>query len=314
MLNERDDFLKYLTFQKRYSKLTVASYKREITDFIEYLRKEEITSFKDCDDLVIRGYVLSLGNQSLSHTTINHRLSSLRSFFKYLTRNKKIKNNPMTLIGSLKAGKHHPDFLYVDEMMGLLDSIDTSTHLGMRNKAMLELMYASGLRVSEVVNLTLDRIDFNNQMLLITGKGNKDRYVPFHDTAAYYLKEYIDHDRRELMAAKHVEHNFVFVNKFGKQLTNRGVENIVDTCQKNYNPMRKIHPHTIRHSFATHLLDAGMDIRVVQALLGHASLSTTQIYTHITKAHLKEVYDRSCPRRALEELEIQVQSKKQKIS
>lgn len=304
MLEERDDFLKYLKFQKRYSALTIASYQREITDFIAYLQKEAINDFQSCDDLVIRGYILSLGESDLSHSTINHRLSSLRSFFKYLMRHKIIKNNPMTLTGSLKSGKHHPDFLYVDEMMGLLDSIDTSTHLGMRNKAMLELMYASGLRVSEVVNLTLDRIDFSNQMLLITGKGNKDRYVPFHDTAAYYLREYIDNDRRELMAARHEDHNYVFVNKFGRKLTNRGVETIVDSCQKNYNPMRKIHPHTIRHSFATHLLDAGMDIRVVQALLGHASLSTTQIYTHITKAHLKEVYDRSCPRRALDELEI----------
>lgn len=299
----RDNFLKYLKNQKRYSELTIASYRREINAFFAYLHKEGIENLDECDDLVIRGYILSLGEDDLSHNTINHRLSCLRSFFKYLVNQKAIRKNPMTLIGSLKSGSHHPDYLFEDEMMGLLDSIDTSTHLGMRNKAMLELMYASGLRVSEVVNLTLDRINFDDSMLFITGKGNKDRYVPFHETAAYYLQEYIENDRRELMSRYHERHSFVFVNKFGRQLTNRGVEIIVDNCQRHYNPMRKIHPHTIRHSFATHLLDAGMDIRVVQALLGHASLSTTQIYTHMTREHLKQVYDQSCPRKALDALE-----------
>lgn len=188
-------------------------------------------------------------------------------------------------------------------MLGLLDSIHIDSDLGMRNKAMLELMYASGLRVSEVVHLTLDHIDFSHQMLFIHGKGNKDRYVPFHDEAKKWLVEYINHARIELMSTTHQDHDFVFVNKRGGQLTNRGVEDIVNRCMRDYDPTRKIHPHTIRHSFATHLLDAGMDIRVVQELLGHASLSTTQIYTHVTQEKLIEVYNKSCPRQAMERLE-----------
>ena len=159
----------------------------------------------------------------------------------------------------------------------------------------MELMYASGLRCSEVVNLQLSNIDFNQMVLFIHGKGNKDRYVPFHDYAGEWLIKYIQEARENLMI-KNEGHNFVFVNKFGNPLTNRGVENIVDRIMRLYDSTKKIHPHTIRHSFATHLLNAGADIRTVQELLGHENLSTTQIYTHISRDHLKEVYLKAHPR------------------
>jgi integrase/recombinase XerC len=300
MNKEKQDFLKYLKFEKRYSKLTIASYQREIEAFISYLTREEVEGFDEVDDLIVRGFVMDLSKRKLTHATINHYLSSLRSFFKYLLRQKKVKDNPFTLVTSLKQAKRNPDFLYEDEMMGLLDSIETDSLLGVRNKALLELMYASGLRCSEVVNLTLSHIDFDGQMLNIIGKGSKQRYVPFHNYAKEWLIEYIGTPRSELMAAHHQNHDFVFVNRLGGPLTNRGVERIIDQVMAHYDPLRKIHPHTIRHSFATHLLNAGMDIRVVQELLGHSHLSTTQVYTHITKDHLKKVYDASCPRAALD--------------
>ncbi len=296
MDEQRDEFLKYLRFQKRYSELTVISYQREINNFMDYVLQEAIGDFEDVDYHFIRGYLIFLDSKHLSHSSINHKLSCLRSFYKYLYRQHHVKANPFTLVTSLKTGKHNPDFLYLEDMLGLLDSVDTTGPLGQRNKAMLELMYASGLRCSEVVSLTLKQIDFKKQLLFITGKGNKDRYVPFHDYAASWLKDYISDGRDELMSGAHETHDVVFVNKNGKPLTNRGVEDIVNRAMYAYDPMHKIHPHTFRHSFATHMLDAGMDLRVVQELLGHANLSTTQVYTHITKEKLQEVYDKACPR------------------
>jgi integrase/recombinase XerC len=299
---ERDAFLHYLKYQKRYSDLTYQSYQREINDFISYMRRESLSSFKEVDYLFIRSYLVYLNSEGLSHVTINHRLSSLRSFFKYLARNNDIKMNPFLLVKSLKTGTHNPDFLYVEEMMGYLDSIETKDDLGVRNKAMLELMYASGLRCAEVVNLRLENVHLDESLLLVEGKGNKQRYVPFHSYAKECLVKYLETSRRELMAAYHENHDYVFVNRRGKRLTNRGVENVVDRTMAHYDPLKKIHPHTIRHSFATHLLDAGMDIRVVQELLGHSHLSTTQVYTHVSKKKLQEVYERACPRVALEKL------------
>lgn len=289
-----NEYIKYLINQKGYSPLTIESYKREIVEFRDYLISEGIDSFLEVEYYMIRGYLVVLHNKQLSASTINHKMSSLRNFYKYMVKKQYIKNNPFVLVESIKTPKRNPDFLYLDEMNDLLDSIDVSTKLGIRNKAMLELMYASGLRCSEVVNLTLKQIDFNQGILLIHGKGNKDRYVPFHDYASKWLRTYIEDVRSELTVDQ--DNEWVFLNNRGNKLTNRGVEDIVKRVSQNYNPMLTIHPHTIRHSFATHLLDAGADLRTVQQLLGHTSLSTTQIYTHITKEKLKEVYDKAQPR------------------
>ncbi len=302
MKTPKDRFLDYLRFEKRYSDLTITSYRHDLTDFEGYLKQEGITSLLDIDDLAARGYVMSLSSQKLSHTTINRRLSALRSFYKYLERQKMVKGNPFELITSLKESKRHPDFLYEEEMLALLDSIETDTLLGVRNKAMIELMYASGLRVSEVVHLRIEDVHLDDQFMRIMGKGQKERDVPFHDYAKVWLVKYLEEARIELMASYHQDHHYVFVNSRGGMLSSRGVEKILNKVMAHYDPLRKIHPHTIRHSFATHLLNAGMDLRVVQELLGHAHLSTTQVYTHVTKEKLKEVYDQACPRKVLEKM------------
>ncbi|MCD7809626.1 MAG: tyrosine recombinase XerC [Erysipelotrichaceae bacterium] len=292
----KKEYLDYLHYQKNYSDLTIKEYERDIDSFLNYLKQEAIDDCLSVTYQDIRGYLAMLHLDELASKTINRKISSLRGFYKFMQNEEYINDNPFLEVDLLKVGQRNPDVLYIDEMMDLLDSIDTSTPLGRRNQAMLELMYASGLRCSEVVNLTLSQINFSRQVLLIHGKGKKDRYVPFHDFAAECLKNYIQEDRQEIMNKYHEDHDYVFINKFGKKLTNRGVENIVDRVCANYDPTKKIHPHTFRHSFATHLLEEGIDIRLLQELLGHASLSTTQIYTHVSIQHLKEVYDHSHPR------------------
>lgn len=293
-------YLDYLQYQRHYSDKTIESYHRQITHFNIFLHQELINDYNEVNYNLLRGYLTKLYEANLSKNTINHKISALRSYFNYLLKEELINDNPFLLVESQKVGKRNPDFLFPEEILALLDSIDTSDDLGIRNKAMLELMYASGLRCSEVVNLQLNNIDLNQMTLLIHGKGNKDRYVPFHEYAKDWLITYLQEARPNLMT-KNTGHHFVFVNKFGNPLTNRGVENIVDRLMQQYDPTKKIHPHTIRHSFATHLLNAGADIRTVQELLGHENLATTQIYTHITKDHLKEVYLKSHPRNIKED-------------
>ncbi len=290
------EFLEVLKYQKNYSKLTIASYKREILKFIEYLKQQDIQSFQDVKYPFIRGYLAKLHGDKLTAKTINHHMTTLRGFYRFMLKEEYVNDNPFLLVDSLKEPKKNPDFLYLDEMLGLLDSIKTDTPLDKRNKAMLELMYASGLRCSEVVNLTLRQIDFQRQLILVHGKGSKDRYVPFHDYAKDCLNDYIENARYELMVVQHQQHDFVFVNKNGAQISSRGLQDVVNRITFEYDATKKIHPHTFRHSFATHLLEQGVDIRIVQELLGHENLSTTQVYTHITNQHLKDVYDHSHPR------------------
>lgn len=291
---DKKEFLEYLQFQKHYSINTVESYQRSLNEFIDFLNQESINDFNNVTYQIMRRYLLYLNEKKLSKSSMNNRISCLRSFYKYLVKEELVTNNPMLLVDNIKTAKRNPDFLFPEEMIDLLDSIETQDDLGIRNKAMLEIMYASGLRCSEVVNLTLDCIDFHNRILLIHGKGNKDRYVPFHEYASKWLLKYIEESRGNLVSQE--ENPYVFVNKSGRKMTNRGVQDIVKRIGKRYDPTKKIHPHTFRHSFATHLLNAGADIRTVQELLGHENLSTTQIYTHITKEHLKNVYLKAHPR------------------
>lgn len=295
MDSDKKEFFDYLTYQKQYSTLTIQAYNRNINEFIDYLKQEDIDSFQEVKYSLIRGYLSFLHHKNLSKNSINHRISSLRSLYNFLIKQDLVTDNPMLLVENVKVPQRNPDFLFPEEMIELLDSIDTNSDLGIRNKAMLELMYASGLRCSEVVGLTINCVDFSRNLLLVHGKGNKDRYVPFHDYAKHWLLKYLQEVRPNLVA-KTTGNQYVFVNNRGAMMTNRGIQDIVNRITKQYDPTKKIHPHTFRHSFATHLLNAGADLRTVQELLGHENLSTTQIYTHITKERLKDVYLNAHPR------------------
>lgn len=283
-------FLEMLRIQKQYSEHTIEAYGHDIQEFKDFMQSELIAGFNDVDYSFLRAYLGQLYDENLEASTISRKLSSLRSFYDYLFKEKMVQDNPFALIHAPKKAKKNPDFLFYEEIDELLDKIDTSTPLGLRNRAMLELMYASGLRASEVVELKLNQIDEYRMLLKVFGKGKKERYVPFHDLALEYLKRYILEARTDLMRNAKKKHDFVFVNKNGNPLTTRGLRDIVDRTALETGIGRHLHPHTIRHTFATHLLDQGAELRFVQEMLGHSNLATTQIYTHVSKEKLKKTY------------------------
>lgn len=289
------DFLETLDIQKQYSHNTIEAYRFDIEEFTDFLKSEAIDSYADVDYMVIRIYLGRLYDDNLKSSTVSRKLSSLRSFFDFLLRRQVIKDNPLVLAKAPKQEKKNPDFLFYEEIDQLLDHIDESDDLGKRNRAMLELMYASGLRASEVVQLQLSDIDRSRMVLRILGKGKKERYVPFHDLALECLDNYIDEARFSLMVNAKEKHQFVFVNKNGNPLTTRGLRDILERMSLKSGVGRRLHPHTIRHTFATHLLDSGAELRFVQEMLGHSNLSTTQIYTHVSKEKLKRTYEANHP-------------------
>lgn len=290
MKNEIEHFLNKLAVQKQYSANTIEAYQYDLNEFVSYLTKEAIDCFQEVDYQVLRGYLGQLYDEDLEPSSIARKLSSLRSFFDYLLKENLIADNPMLLIHAPKQAKRNPDFLFYEEIDALLDKIDTSTTLGIRNRAILEMMYASGLRVSEVVQLQLSDIDTSRMLIKVSGKGKKERYVPFHELALETLQRYLREARPELMLRAKVKHQTVFVNKNGNPLTTRGLRDIIDRVALETGLGRHLHPHTIRHTFATHLLDQGAELRLVQEMLGHENLSTTQIYTHVSKEKLKKAY------------------------
>ena len=295
MINLLNNFLETLEVQKQYSLHTIEAYRKDILDFIHFLNQEAILELEDVDYIIIRNYLGKLYDDELKSSTIARKLSSLRSFYDYLLKHQEVKDNPFVLTKAPKLEKKNPDFLFYEEIDEILDKIDETTDLGLRNRAIIELMYASGLRASEVVEMKLSDIDRNRQVIHILGKGKKERYVPFHELALECLDKYLEEARFSLMVNAKEKHNFVFVNKNGNPLSTRGLRDILDRIALNAGIGRRLHPHTIRHTFATHLLGQGAELRFVQEMLGHSNLSTTQIYTHVTKEKLKKTYDVSHP-------------------
>ena len=295
MKQQLTNFLDTLEVQKQYSNHTIEAYKKDIEVFIDFLNEESVNSFGEVDYIVIRNFLSKLYDESLESSTIARKLSSMRSFYDYLLKHKEVQDNPFVLIKAPKLDKKNPDFLFYEEIDALLDSIDESSDLGLRNRAIVELMYASGLRASEVVAMKLSDIDRSRQVIHILGKGKKERYVPFHELALECLEKYLDEARFSLMVNAKEKHSYVFVNKNGNPLTTRGLRDILDRLSLNSGIGRRLHPHTIRHTFATHLLDQGAELRFVQEMLGHSNLSTTQIYTHVSKEKLKKTYEVSHP-------------------
>ncbi|GEO77748.1 tyrosine recombinase xerC [Companilactobacillus mindensis DSM 14500] len=292
-----DKFVENLMVNHHYSKETKKSYLEDIDNFVSFLSKNGgFNGFTPIQRVDVETYLTYLDEQNYASETIARRISALRSFYNFLVKNNYRKSNPFDLVQLRHKGRKLPHFFYEKEMTQLFEAVKGDDPLTQRNSALLELLYATGMRVSECANLLLDQLDFSNGIVLIHGKGDKDRYVPFGSYARSALETYFDQGRKVLMTKNHQDHQYVFVNNRGRKLTSRGIEYILNQIIKKTSLTSDIHPHMIRHTFATHMLEHGADLRTVQELLGHASLSTTQIYTHVTMEHLQKDYKKYFPR------------------
>ncbi len=283
-----EKFLRYLEIEKNYSAYTLLNYKLDLEDFARFFSTAEI---KNIDYLGLRKYITALKEKNLTNRTIGRKLSSLRSFFKFLTREGYLKINPTASISSPKQEKHLPQFLSEDEVRRLIESAfakDEKDIRGLRDRAVLETFYSTGMRISELVGLNVDDLDFISGIAKVKGKGKKERIVPIGEVALQAIRKYLEKRNKENAA--------LFLNKSGNRISSRGVQNIMEKYILRAGIKHGISVHTLRHSFATHLLNRGADLRSVQELLGHANLSTTQIYTHLTTERLKSVYDKAHPR------------------
>lgn len=282
------DFLSYLEVEANYSKNTINSYENDLNKLEEYYKNKDLLKITSKD---IEKYIQTLSD--LAPTTVSHNISSLKTFYSYFLKQGRISNNPTDGIRSPKLGIHLPTYLTIDEVNKLLD-IEVTDAFSSRNKAILELMYATGLRISEVISLEFKNIDYDECIIRVMGKGSKERIVPVNDYAIKYLKEYIDNYRPELV--KNEINNYIFLNNHGRMLTRQGIFKMIKNYAALKNIKKTIGPHTLRHTFATHLLENGADLRVIQELLGHSDISTTQIYTHLTKQALHNEYKKYFPR------------------
>lgn len=283
------DFLNYLEIEKRYSQNTINAYKRDLNDFNSFIKKESIDLI---DEITIKNYLAYLYLKKCSKRTISRKISTLKSYFKFLNKKINFDNSFMLNIKSPKKDKSLPDIIYKEELEKILDyNFDGS--FSCRNKAIIHLLFSSGLRVSELVNIQLNSIDIENRFIISTGKGNKTRIVPFSENSKNVILSYMENERVKI--AKN-DCNYLFVNKYGNKLTTRAIENIVSALSVELFGNQKLHPHLFRHTYATNLLNNGADLRIVQELLGHSSLSTTQIYTHLANEELNKTYKISHPR------------------
>lgn len=285
-----EEYLTYLKVQKNYSDKTITSYKIDIEEFFSYLDKEclDLLNVKYND---IHMFLKHLNDKKNSNTTISRKISALRGLYKYLLKQELIHQNPFSLVILPKKEKKLPRFFYYNELQMLFDVPDLNNPLGQRDRLILEMLYATGVRVSELVNIELK--DISNKEIKVLGKGNKERIVRYGSYAEEILNLYLNNGYKKLNVRNT---NKVFINNKGNPLTTRGVKYILDNIIKKTSIDKKISPHMLRHTFATHLLNEGCDITSVSELLGHASLSATAIYTHITNDRLKEVYYHTHPR------------------
>lgn len=288
-----DNFIKYLTNEKRYPITTINTYKRNLDIFYAYITLKKI-NYLTIDIKEIRNFLKYLDALKYKSSSISQLLSSLRHFYSYLVIQNQLSFNPFKSIRNPKKEKKLPNFLQNDELEKIFASIDTSTELGLRNRLIIELLYATGLRVSELVNLNINNINISQKEIRVIGKGNKERIVYFGEYAQLYLTKYLEDARPILKGSQ--KNDRLILNKNGEPITSRSIENIVNKVVQDAAVKHNISPHGLRHTFATDLLNNGADLKSVQELLGHSSLSTTEIYTHITNERLRSVYLHSFPR------------------
>lgn len=280
-------YLDYLLYQRRYSSNTILNYKEDLLFFKDYLDVKRF-SYIDVDYSFIRGFYNYMEECRFSRSTISRKISSVRSFYRYLVRNEYVSYNPFSLTRGPKKDKLLPKFLYYNELEVLFDSCCLDNLFGIRDRLILEMLYATGLRVSELINIKISDINLYDNSIKVFGKGSKERIVYFGDYAREVLDMYLKY--RDDMCP------YLFVNKDKNKLTTRGVRYILEKIIKKTSLDIKISPHMLRHSFATHMLNEGCDLLSVQELLGHESLKATQVYTHVTNDRLKDVYLKSHPR------------------
>ena len=293
MEKEINSFIDYLKNQRNYSDYTINNYYKDLIDYSLFLDSHNL-QFDKMDYKKCVEYLRYLDEKKLKRTSISRKLSSLRTFYKYLVLNNKSDNNPFMLVSSPKKEKRIPKFINYENIEEIFKMPDINTEVGQRERVILEILYSSGVRVSELVNIKIKDIDFSEKTIVITGKGNKERMVSFGDYAKDAINIYIKDGRKKFLGDIDSEYLIVGHNK--ESLTTRRVEQIIDDIIKHTSIKLNITPHVFRHTFATHLLDQGCDLIVVQELLGHASLSSTEIYTHVSNEQIRNVYLNAHPR------------------
>lgn len=282
--NSIDEYITYLLVDRKYKSNTVDSYYYDLKQYNEYFHG----LVENCKKEDIQKFLAVLSKENKSAKSVAHMQTTLRGFYKFLILEKKIKNSPMEFIDAPKLPKTLPKILTLEEVENLLD-IPLTDSYNYRNKAMLELLYATGIRVSELIDLKVHDIDFTSDTVRVFGKGSKERIIPLGDYAVEYLEIYLNQYRSSLL--KKDKNDYLFLNNHGKKMTRQGFFKIIKKIAEEKGIQKEISPHTLRHCFATHLLENGADLRSIQELLGHSDLSTTQIYTHLSVKHLRENYD-----------------------
>ena len=289
-----DQYLNYLLVEKGLSRSTLESYSRDLVRYQEFIQKSGARGISESDTALILKHMIALRNAGLGARSRARHLVSLRGFYRFAVQEKVLKHDPAALVDLPKTSLKLPDVLSVEEVSQLLSTPDPARPTGARDAAMLELLYAAGLRVSELVNLKFQNINLESGFVRVFGKGSKERIVPIGFHAKEKVEYYLEHGRKTLL--KNQISPYIFVARAAKPLTRQGFWKLLrrygDLTQLN----KKITPHSLRHSFATHLLEGGADLRAVQVMLGHVDISTTQIYTHVTRKHLKDLHKRFHPR------------------
>ncbi|MCF6147527.1 MAG: tyrosine recombinase XerC [Candidatus Kuenenia sp.] len=283
-----DRYLAYIENDKNYSLQTLRAYRNDLNQYLSFLKDEGCTNLSAVSRLQLRKYLAFLKKQNPSKSTVARKLASIRSLYKFLCQHGILELNPVEHIKTPKLDKKLPKFMSINDAENLLDQPDEGKLSGLRDKAIMETLYSTGMRVSELVGMNIADIDFRSGVVKVRGKGRKERILPIGNHALNAIQTYLGKRRAENTA--------LFLNKFNGRLTERSVARMIEKYMKKGAMNLRVSPHTFRHSFATHLLDCGADLRAVQEFLGHSSLSTTQIYTHVTTERLKEVYDKAHPR------------------
>ncbi len=295
MMEFVDEYLTVLKFEKNLSENTIAAYKRDLMKFIDFAKtKKKVSDVDEITHETVSEYFNYLRKTEIAVSSSARNLSSLKGFFKYLDANNYVRRDPTEKLLPMRTERKLPEVLSVEETEKILNAPDTSNKLGLRDRAILELLYSSGLRVSELTNLKIPDIFFDEEVLRILGKGSKERIVPFGQSAEKFLKEYL-YKSRPLLEKRNRSENFVFLNSRGGKLSRMSIWQIVNKYVKQAGITKEVHPHTFRHSFATHLIEGGADLRAVQEMLGHADISTTQIYTHIDRDFIRQEYKEHHP-------------------